>query len=116
MISFWAVRTALISGPGNDRLHGEAGNDTLTGSVGADHFVFSSRDGADCITDSTCTQSDQIFLDDVLWTCTRSAAQVVTSFSTVTAEGVLFNFGTIGTLLLQGVTSTTILAALIEIY
>jgi len=109
-------RDLLIGGLGNDRLHGETGNDTLTGGAGADDFVFSRRGGADRITDFTRTQGDQIFLDDALWTGTRSAAQVVTSFASVTAEGVLFNFGANGTLLLQGVTSTTGLAAMIEIY
>jgi Ca2+-binding RTX toxin-like protein len=109
-------RDLLIGGSGNDRLHGEAGNDTLTGGAGADDFVFSRRGGADRVTDFTRTQGDQIFLDDALWTGTRSASQVVTSFATVTADGVLFNFGTNGTLLLQGVTSTAGFAALIEIY
>lgn len=55
-------------------------------------------------------------LDDALWTGTRTAAQVVSSFATVTAEGVLLNFGTSGTLLLQGLTTTNGIAALIEIY
>jgi Ca2+-binding RTX toxin-like protein len=109
-------RDLLIGGLGNDRLHGEAGNDTLTGGAGADDFVFSRRGGSDRITDFTRSQGDQIFLDDALWTGTRSASQVVTSFATVTSEGVLLNFGTNGTLLLQGVTSTAGLAALIEIY
>jgi len=54
--------------------------------------------------------------NDALWTGMRSAAQVVTSFATATADGVLFNFGTNGRLLLQRVTSTAGLAALIEIY
>lgn len=109
-------RDLLIGGSGNDRLHGEAGNDTLTGGTGADDFVFARRGGADRITDFNRAQGDQIFLDDALWSGTRSAAQVVSSFATVKAEGVLFNFGTNGSLLVQGVTTTSGLAALIEIY
>lgn len=106
----------LVGDAGNDRLHGEFGSDTLTGGTGADDFVFSRSGGADRITDFSVSGRDQLMLDDALWTGSQSAAQVVSSFATVTAEGVLFNFGTSGTLLLQGVTTTTGLAALIEVF
>lgn len=106
----------LFGDAGNDRLHGEAGNDLLTGGTGADDFVFTRGGGADRIADFSVAQRDQLMLDDALWTGTRTAAQVVSSFSTVTAEGVLLNFGSSGTLLLQGLTTTNGIAALIEIY
>ena len=109
-------RDLLVGDAGNDRIHGEFGNDTMTGGTGADEFMFSRRGGADRITDFSLAQGDQLVLDDILWTGTRSAAQVVSSMATVTAEGVLFNFGTNGTLLLQGLTTTNGLAGLIEIY
>jgi hypothetical protein len=109
-------RDLLVGGAGNDRLHGEAGNDVLTGGTGADDFVFSRQGGADRITDFNRAQGDQIWLDDALWSGSHTEAQVLASFARVTAEGVLFNFGTNGTLLLQGVTSTSGLAALIEIF
>lgn len=107
----------LLSGDaGNDRLHGESGHDTLTGGTGADDFVFARSGGADRITDFSGAGGDQLILDDALWTGSRTAAQVVSGFARLTAEGVLFNFGANGTVMLQGVTTTTGLAALIEIY
>ena len=105
----------LLGDAGNDRLHGEAGNDTLTGGSGADDFVFLRRGGADRITDFSVAAGDQLMLDDALWSGSRSATQVVASFASVTAEGVLFNFGAKGSVLLQGLTSTSGLAAQIEI-
>jgi hypothetical protein len=101
---------------GNDRLHGEAGFDTLTGGTGADDFVFGRGGNMDRITDFTVAQRDQLMLDDALWSGTRSATDVVNTFATVTAEGVLFTFNSTTTLLLQGLTTTTGLAAQIEIY
>lgn len=106
----------LSGDAGNDRLHGEAGNDTLTGGTGADDFVFARGGGVDRITDFSVAARDQLMLDDALWTGSRSAAQVVSSFAKVTADGVQFNFATHGTILLQGVTTTTGLAGLIEIF
>ncbi len=106
----------LYGEQGNDRLHGMQGNDSLTGGSGADDFVFSLGGGADRVTDFSVAQKDQLLLDDALWTGTRSAEQVVSSFASVTAQGVLFNFGSGGTLLLQGLTTKTGLAAWIEIY
>lgn len=105
----------LFGGNGSDRLHGEAGNDQMTGGAGADDFVFARGGGIDRILDFSVSQRDQLMLDDSLWTGARTASQVISSFATVTAEGVLFNFGTGGTLLLQGLTTTIGLAALIEI-
>ncbi|MGL4321784.1 MAG: calcium-binding protein [Paracoccaceae bacterium] len=106
----------LLGDRGNDRLHGEQGNDTLTGGSGADDFVFTRSGASDRITDFSVTARDQLMLDDALWTGSRTVEQVVSSFAKVTADGVLFTFSTTDKLFLQGVTTTTGLAALIEIF
>ena len=111
-----AGKDALYGGAGNDRLHGQAANDVLTGGTGADDFVFSRGGGADRVADFSLRQSDQLMLDDALWTGRLSTAQVVTQFARVTPEGVLFDFGKSGSLLLQGVTTTAGLSAAIEIF
>jgi Ca2+-binding RTX toxin-like protein len=106
----------LFGGTGSDRLRGGSGNDISTGGAGADDFVFSRGGGADRITDFTVGQKDALMLDDVLWTGNLTAAQIISSFASVTATGVLFNFGAQDTLLLAGLTTTTGLAAQIEMF
>lgn len=105
----------LFGNGGNDRLSGEAGNDALAGGAGADGFVFARGAGADRIADFTLSQGDRLLFDDALWSGNRSAAQVVSSFARVTAEGVLFDFGANGSVLVQGLSSTAGLAGQIDI-
>lgn len=106
----------LVGDAGNDRLRAGTGNDTLTGGSGADDFVFTRNGASDRITDFSVAAQDQLQLDDAIWGGGRTAAQVVSSFARVTTDGVLFTFSATDKLLLQGVTTTTGLAALIEIF
>lgn len=114
----------LIGGDGNDRLLGQGGNDRLLGGrgsdrflggTGADVFVFSAGSGTDRIGDFAVAQADRLVFDDAMWTGSRSAAQVVSSFASVTAQGVLFQFGPSTSVLLEGVNTTTGLAGLLDI-
>ena len=105
----------LFGNGGNDRLSGEAGNDSLAGGAGADGFVFARGAGADRVADFTLSQGDRLLFDDALWSGNRSAVQVVSSFARVTAEGVLFDFGANGSVLVQGLSSTAGLAGQIDI-
>lgn len=105
----------ISGGRGADRLQGDGGADELKGGRGTDSFVFANGSGADDILDFRKGQGEQLVLHDDLWTGTLRADQVVSSFASTTANGVVFNFGDGDTLTLEGVTSTAGLAALIEI-
>jgi serralysin len=106
----------LCGGIGNDLLWGAEGNDTLTGGVGADRFVFRDGIGADRVTDFRQAEGDRMLLDDAYWNgAALSKAQLVASHARVTADGVLFDFGTHGTILLAGVTTLNGLAQAIDI-
>lgn len=103
-------------GAGNDWLRGVGGNDTLTGGLGADRFVFCDLNGVDRVTDFNRAQGDRLALDDAYWNgAALSKAQLVASHARVTADGVLFDFGTHGTILLAGVTTLNGLAQAIDI-
>ena len=106
----------VLGGSGNDWLQGGAGDDSLSGGRGADDFVFARGDSADRITDFSLASGDHLGLDDALWTGSRTAAQVVGSFARVTAEGVVFDFGENGLLVLQGQFTTAGLAGQLEIF
>jgi serralysin len=89
---------------------GELGQDTISGGAGADRFEFQSVMSADVITDF------QIGIDDLrltqsLWGGGLTAAQVVSSFASVTGSGVLLDFGGGQSILLQGLTKTAGLEA-----
>ena len=107
----------LFGGAGNDRLVGGAHKDIMKGGGGADSFVMNNTDGADRISDFSLAQLDRLVLDDGLWgNVAQTAAQVISSFSSVTAAGVVFNFGGGDILTLTGLTSTSGLAAQIDIF
>ena len=111
----------LVGGSGDDTLSGNGGNDTLYGNQGvdrltggggddvlrggtlADTFVFTDGGGRDRIEDFERGQ-DLLLLDAGLWTGTLTAAQVVQTFASVTADGVLFDFGA-DEILLEGLRS-----------
>lgn len=105
----------LLGQVGDDRLVGGLGNDRLFGGTGADVFVFSAGSGADRIGDFSVAQADRLVFDDAMWSGSRSAAQVVSSFASVTAQGVLFQFTPSNSVLLEGVSTTAGLAGLIDI-
>lgn len=104
----------IFGGGGDDRILGGTGDDTAYGGAGADTFVFNAGDGAD--TWFVSVAEDRLELDSALWTGTLSEAQVVSSFATVTADGVLFTFSDNGeTILLSGLSTTTGVDAMIDI-
>lgn len=107
----------LSGGYGNDYLRGDGGNDGLSGGLGADRFVFGDLFGADAITDFALAEGDRLRLDNALWdNLALTDAQMLARYATVTAAGVLLDFGDGGSLLLQGLTATTGLAAAIDVF
>lgn len=105
----------LRGGGGNDRLSGDLGNDTLTGEAGADQFVFTRPVGADVVTDFSLGDGDVLVLNDALWTGNLTAEQVVSAYARIETGDVLFDFGTGGTIRLDGIGTTVGLAAAIDI-
>lgn len=110
----------VFGGAGNDTIMAAGGNDTLSGGPGDDVFVFIGRDiEQDIITDFSLG-SDALELDGALWRDTVSAPlnpdQVIARFASVTADGVVLDFGNGNTILLEGLTSTGGLAADLEIF
>lgn len=110
----------ILGGFGNDRLSGLNGNDTLSGAEGndfmvggngVDTFVFNvSRIDTDTVGDFAIG-TDRLFIDRVLTGGELDAAQVVEDFATVTADGVVFDFGGGNTITLLGLASTAGLEA-----
>lgn len=101
-------------GDGNDLLHGGLGRDVLTGGNGADAFIFTDGAAYDAIADFT-VGSDRLRIDDANWKGAMTAAAVVSTFARVVVGGVLFDFGGGDQLMLSGLTTTTGLAAAIDI-
>lgn len=108
----------LIDGSwGNDRLVGVGGNDTLSGGAGADRFEFYAWTGSDLVTDFRLSDGDRLALDDGLWgNAALTKSEVIESHATVTANGVLLDFGASGTVLLAGVTTLNGLSNAIDIF
>ena len=104
---------SIMGGRGNDRLQGDAGNDVLVGGGGADSFRFGNGSGMDVIDDFNKGQGDRLALNDDLWAEQLSTSEVVSKFASVTAQGVVFDFGDGDMLTLSDVQSTAGLADLI---
>jgi serralysin len=106
----------LFGGQGFDTLTGGAGDDVLGGGSAADVFVFADGFGTDQITDFLLADSDILRLDDAIWGgAAKTAAEVLTEFSSVVGGNLVLNFGLGEVLTLTGVGSTAGLAAVIEI-
>ena len=108
-------KDTLSGDGGSDRLSGGAGNDSLTGGDGADDFVFNAGQGSDRISDFNLAAGDDLLLSDALWSGILTANQIVARHATVTSSGVLIDFGSEGTLLLEGLTTTSGLAGQIDL-
>ena len=107
----------LFGGTGDDRLVGGGHKDIMKGGAGADSFVMNNTDGTDRISDFSIAQGDRLVLDDALWgNLAQTTAQVIASFSTLGATGLVFDFGGGDVLTLTGITTTTGLAAQIDIF
>lgn len=93
----------LLGGNGDDDLRGQDGHDwiwggrgtdTLLGKRGGDKFVFDLGDGADTIADFDPTERDDVYLNDALWTGTKTVAEVLSEFGTELSGGVVeLDFG-----------------------
>ena len=106
---------SLSGGGGGDRLDGGTGNDRLNGGLKADDFVFAVGYGQDRVADFDVLQHDRLELDDALWgNVALTGAQVVASFATVKAAGVVFDFGGGDVLTLAGLTNVAGLAGQID--
>lgn len=98
-------RDSLTGGDGDDRLWGErggdrldggAGSDTMAGGTGADSFVF--LNGSDIIVDFA-PRAERLIFHPALG---RDAADIL-SHASRTADGIVFDFGRAGQLLLEDV-------------
>ena len=83
---------------------GAFGQDTITGGAGVDRFEFQAVMSADVITDFQ-VGVDELRLTQSLWGGGLGAAQVVSTYASVTAGGVLFDFGAGQSILLEGLNS-----------
>ena len=91
----------LDGAKGNDRLDGRAGDDILTGGKGNDVFVFSA--GNDRITDFE-TKRDKIEFDPALWGG-GAPPEGVLSLAELRGGRVVFDFGDVGSLTLETISS-----------
>lgn len=97
----------VLIGDGEDNfLHGKAGNDIVTGGAGADIFIFKPGFGFDTVTDFMAGEglNDIIQLDMSL---ADSFNDVLASASSVSG-GTLIDFGTQGSIMLNGVTLSSL--------
>ena len=98
-------RDDLDGGADNDRLNGAGGNDTLTGGTGPDTFLFKGGNiGSDEITDFS-KGTDQLKLDDALWSGTLTAQQEIDTYASVVGGDTVFDFGDGNQITLTGVGS-----------
>jgi serralysin len=91
----------LLGGTGNDNLSGGSEDDLLIGGAGADVFRFGQ--GADRITDFQ-DDVDTLEITATLWGGGKRTVAQVLDFASVTAEGVVFDFGSGHVLTLNGLT------------
>lgn len=108
----------LIGGVGRDLLDGGAGNDSLSGGPGVDWFVFLHGTGQDQVVDFAASAdlgSDRLVLDPALWGGgALSAAQIVDTYASVSAAGMLFDFGD-DKILLTGISDPATLLGHIDV-
>lgn len=100
----------LLGGTGRDHLAGGRGTDVLTGGAGRDVFVFEKGDGRDRITDFTNNIDDIEISLSLISGANKTIGTLLNRYATVTSQGVLFNFGANGQLLIEDVTNKQSLA------
>lgn len=104
----------IVMGAGDDiyidtAQAGPLGQDWITGGAGADTFVFGLTMSRDRITDFE-VGVDTLQLNERLWAGNLTEAEVIANFATVTAQGVVLDFGFDHIIILEGLTSTAGLA------
>lgn len=112
-----AGRDIVYGGNGSDRVWGGADADQLFGGGDADVFVFRQGDGADRLRDFSLTDGDRIELSASLWAAegTLGADQVIDHYAHVIGGRMALQFASGDVLYLDGITSTTGLAAQLDI-
>lgn len=98
----------LSGGAGRDLLAGGAGNDVLTGGADKDVFIFNAGDGSDRITDFQNNVDELEFSVALLGSGPKTVAALLNNFATNTADGVLFDFGAKGKLLVEDTTKAAL--------
>lgn len=100
-------RDVLNGQAGDDLIRVGGGNDTITGGNGADTFEFiGSMIGSDVVTDFALG-TDNLRLDDALWTGALTAQQVIDQFGAVVGGNLVFDFGGGHSITLTGVGTTS---------
>ncbi|MFN0194183.1 MAG: beta strand repeat-containing protein [Aestuariivirga sp.] len=82
-----SAANAIATGNGNSYIYGKLGNDTLTGNLGIDQFVFDTALGAgnvDTVTDFNVAD-DYLRLDDAIFTMLATGYLAAAAFRTGTA-------------------------------
>lgn len=99
----------LDGGSGNDSLVGGGGDDTLTGGAGADRFVFGRGAGWDVVRDFQDNLDEIVIPTAMLSSPTMTVAQVLAAHATVTAGGVVLDFGGGDRMTIEGLTNVNVL-------
>lgn len=99
-----AGNDTLAGGNGNDILAGQTGRDYLVGGNGADTFVFHTNMGNDRVNDFVLGD-DRLFFESTLTGGNMDEASVLAGYATITADGVVFDFGGGNVVTLLGLTS-----------
>lgn len=111
-LSGGAGRDSLFGGAGNDRLsggkgrdvlEGGKGNDWLTGGAGADTFIFERGFGRDRITDFQDDRDTLEFGIALIGSGPKTVKHLLSKFATNTDDGVVFDFGARGRLLVEDI-------------
>jgi len=96
----------VFAGEGDDVIIGGTGDDTLTGGDGADTFVFNGGTGRDIVTDFDIGVDGLSLTAGLVGGADLSGGEIVAGSASVTADGVVFDFGGGNTVTLQGLTTT----------
>ncbi|MEL6957350.1 MAG: calcium-binding protein [Pseudomonadota bacterium] len=104
----------LRGGGGSDTLTGGSGDDLLIGGRNADEFIFDIGHGDDIIEGFSVTE-DRLSLSADLVGGLTDGSQVVDTFSILTEEGAVLDFGDNGTILLKDVRSLSGLGTAVDV-
>lgn len=107
----------LLGGEGHDTLYGNSGSDwldggtgwnMLNGGIGADTFVF--RGGGTTVVEDFQNNIDMLYLDRALWGGGHRSLGEMLSHAFAGPEAVVFDFGPLGQLVLEGLGDPSLLA------
>lgn len=113
----------ITGGAGNDRLRGSwhddsldggTGDDTLTGGYHADTFYFGANGGHDTITDLLLSDNDMLLISNSI--VSDAIDFIDNGGASVTADGVVLDFGSHGSITISNLTSLDDLDLMIGTY